>query len=42
MNDKCMRQLAYWLANNVDIETGMPKIFDDPYQEELEKYMKGE
>ena len=42
MNDKCLRELAYWLNNNTDWAVDMPKIFTGVEQDKLEKFLKGE
>ncbi|MEE0888181.1 MAG: hypothetical protein U0L97_03125 [Candidatus Saccharimonadaceae bacterium] len=42
MNDKCLRELAYWLNNNIEWTVDMPKIFTGVEQDKLEKFLKGE
>lgn len=42
MNNKCLRELAYWLNNNTDWSIDMPKIFTGMEQDKLEKFLKGE
>lgn len=42
MNEKCLRELAYWLNNNTDWTVGMPKIFSGVEQGVLEQFLRGE
>ena len=42
MNDRCLRELAYWLDNNIDWTVDMPKIFTGVEQDKLEKFLRGE
>lgn len=42
MNDKCLKELAYWLNDNIDWIVDMPKIFTGVEQDKLEKFLKGE
>jgi len=42
MNDKCLRELAYWLDNNTDWTVDMPKIFTGEEQDKLEKILNNE
>ena len=42
MDDKHLEELAEWLGNNIDIEAGMPLIFNDYCQTKLEELLKGE
>ena len=37
IDDKHFYQLVEWLENNIDIEAGMPVIFDDDLQYKLEQ-----
>ena len=39
MNDKCLRELAYWLSNNTEWVDDMPKIFTGAEQDKLEKFL---
>lgn len=42
MNDKCLKELAYWLSNNTEWADDMPKIFTGVEQDKLEKILRGE
>ena len=42
MTDNNIKELAYWLNNNIDWASEMPKIFSGVEQEKLEKCLKGE
>ena len=42
MNDKCLRELAYWLNNNTDWTVDMPNILTGVEQDKLEKFLKAE
>lgn len=41
MDDKHFRELVEWVENNIDIEAGMPVIFDDYLQVKLERELGG-
>lgn len=40
MDDRHIKQLAEWLSNNVDIEAGIPTIFDYDTQIRLEEELE--
>ena len=40
MDTKHLNELAVWLNNNIDVEAGIPVIFDDYVQEYLEEELR--
>ena len=43
MDDKHLNELVMWLENNIDVEVGLPVIFNDYTQVKLEELLnKGE
>lgn len=43
MDDKHLTELVTWLENNIDVEAGLPVIFNDYAQVKLEElFKKGE
>ena len=40
MDTKHLNELAVWLNNNIDVEAGLPVIFDDYVQEYLEEELR--
>lgn len=41
MNDRCLKELAFWLKNNIDWQKDMPLIFTGAEQARLESILNG-